>query len=229
MFVCVSQLRQYTCRAKRVTTWTSTIHTKSIKNQRPIFNYQIYNKNTQSKRYITRYVVHIEKETEPIHLLKDWWRGIENMENMRICVWTLWFRKGFRQERQWIVTNVRGKNWKHLKIDLYVQNTRFSRLNQVASKSPEHSRQKFWKIYLSVFHDWKFYPQESHEVSRENLWALSRLDLPPANKSQDWVARNIKNPNFEKYSKYFSRLGQWPASELRKISVWARAWDMRLD
>ena len=136
MFVCVSQLRQYTCRAKRVTTWTSTIHTKSIKNQRPIFNYQIYNKNTQSKRYITRYVAHIEKETEPIPLLKDWWRGIENMENMRICVWTLWFRKGFRQERQWIVTNVRGKNWKHLKIDLYVQNTRFSRLSQVASKSP---------------------------------------------------------------------------------------------
>ena len=36
-------------------------------------------------------------------------------------------------------------------------------------QSPEHSRQKFWKIYLSVFHDWKFYLQESREVSRENL------------------------------------------------------------
>ena len=96
-------------------------------------------------------------------------------------------------------------------------------------KSPEHSRQKFWKIYLSVFRDWKFYPWESREVSHENLWVSSRLDLPPANKSPDWVVRNIKNPNFEKYSKYFSRLGHWPASELWKIFVWARDWDMRLN
>ena len=93
-----------------------------------------------------------------------------------------------------------------------MQNTRFSQLSQVESTSPKHSRQKFWKIFLSVFHDWKFYPWESHEVSHENLWAFSRLDLPPANKSPDWVTRNIKNPNFEKYSKYFSRLDQ-PATE----------------
>ena len=31
----------------------------------------------------------------------------------------------------------------------------------------------------------------------------SRLEPPPAKKSPDWVARNVKNPNFEKYSKYF--------------------------
>ena len=110
-----------------------------------------------------------------------------------------------------------------------MQNTRFSQLSQVASTSPKHSRQKFWKIFLSVFHDWKFYPWESHEVSHENLWAFSRLDLPPANKSPDWVARNIKNPNFEKYSKHFSWLGHWPASEPWKISVWARNWDIWLD
>ena len=96
-------------------------------------------------------------------------------------------------------------------------------------QSPEHSRQKFWKIYLSVFHDWKFYPRESREVSRENLWVLSQLDLPPTNKSPDWVARNIKNLNFEKYSKYFSRLGHWPTSEPWKISVWARDWYMWWD
>ena len=52
-------------------------------------------------------------------------------------------------------------------------------------QSPEYSRQKFWKIYLSVFRDWKFYSRESHEVSRENLWALSRLDLLLTNKSPD--------------------------------------------
>ena len=88
---------------------------------------------------------------------------------------------------------------------------------------------KIWKIFLSVFRDWKFYPRESHEVSRENLWAFSRLDLPLANKSPDWVAWNIKNPNFEKYSKYFLRLGHWPTRESRKISVWTHDWDMRLD
>ena len=40
-------------------------------------------------------------------------------------------------------------------------------------QSPEHSRQKFWKIYLSAFRDWKFYPRESHEVSRESLSSLA--------------------------------------------------------
>ena len=47
---------------------THQIHQKSNTH----INYQIYNKNTQSKRYITRYVTHIEKETEPIALLEDW-------------------------------------------------------------------------------------------------------------------------------------------------------------
>ena len=92
----------------------------------------------------------------------------------------------------------------------------FSQLSQVTSKSPEHSRQKFWEIYLSAFYDWKFYLRGSREVSRKNFWVPSRLDLPLANKSLDWVARNIKNPNFEKYSKYFLRLWHWLASELRK-------------
>ena len=85
------------------------------------------------------------------------------------------------------------------------------------------------QAHTEIFRDWKFYPQESREVSRENLWALSRLDLPPANKLPYWVARNIKNPNFEKYYKYFSRLGHWPVSESRKIYVWAHDWNMWLD
>ena len=96
-------------------------------------------------------------------------------------------------------------------------------------QSLEHLRKKFWKIYLSVFRDWKFYSWESREVCRKNFWVSSQLDLSLANKLPDWVARNIKNPNFEKYSKYFSWLGHWPTSESRKISVWAHDWDMRLD
>ena len=52
--------------------YKNTNNTHPIRNQKPIFNYQIYNKNTQSMRYITRYVTHIEKETESIPLLEDW-------------------------------------------------------------------------------------------------------------------------------------------------------------
>ena len=116
------------------------------------------------------------------------------------------------------------KNWPICtKHTIFV--TKLSRQGQ----SPEHSRQKFWKIYLCVFRDWKFYLRGSHKVSRENLWVPSWLDLPPANKWLDWIARNIKNPNFEKYSKYFSRLGHWSTSEPWKISIWAHNWDMRLD
>ena len=74
-------------------------------------------------------------------------------------------------------------------------------------QSSKHSKQKFEKNFPSVFRDWKFYPRESREINRENLWAFSWLDLPPVNKSPDWVARNIKNPKFEKYSKYFLQLG----------------------
>ena len=33
-----------------------------------------------------------------------------------------------------------------------------------------------------------------------------------------------KNPNFEKYSKYFSRLGHWPTNDSQKISMWACDW-----
>ena len=115
------------------------------------------------------------------------------------------------------------KNWP-ICVKHTIFATESSREQVARAQSLEHSRQKFWKIYLSIFRDWKFYLRESCEVSRENLWVSSRLDLPPANKSPDWVTRNIKNPNFEKYSKYFSRLGHWPANEPQKISVWARDW-----
>ena len=137
------------------------------------------------------------------------------------------FGRGMKWGRQWIVTKFRGKNWKSLKTDLFAQNTRFSQLSQVASKLPRPVARTLKKKNLKNLS--KCFSRGSREVSRENFWVPSRLDLPPANKSLEWVARNIKNPNFEKYSKYFSWLGHWPASEQRKISVWARDWDMRLD
>ena len=36
-------------------------------------------------------------------------------------------------------------------------------------KPPKHSKSKLWKKFLSDFCDWKVYPQESRELSSENL------------------------------------------------------------
>ena len=36
-------------------------------------------------------------------------------------------------------------------------------------KSQDSLKPKFLKIFLSVFHNWKFYSQGSHEVSREDF------------------------------------------------------------
>ena len=36
-------------------------------------------------------------------------------------------------------------------------------------KPPKHSKSKLWKKFLSVFCDWKVYPQESRKLSCENL------------------------------------------------------------
>ena len=96
------------------------------------------------------------------------------------------FGRGMKWGRQWIVTKVRGKNWKSLKTNLFKQNMRYLRLSQVVSKLPglvaRALKAKNLKILSKCF---------------------SQLDLPPMEKSPNWVARNIKNPNFEKYSKYF--------------------------
>ena len=53
-------------------------------------------------------------------------------------------------------------------------------------KPPTHSRTKIWKIFLSVFRDWKVYPRVSRELSRENLWVT--LATGPSTREQ--VAKN---------------------------------------
>ena len=67
-----------------------------------------------------------------------------------------------------------GKTEKVLKTVFEMQNTRFSRLKQVAIKSPGQAaktlKDKIVKIFLSVFCDWKVYPRGSRELSRENLF-----------------------------------------------------------
>ena len=88
---------------------------------------------------------------------------------------------------------------------------------------------KILKNFLSVFRDWKFYPWGSLEISRKNLWVPLATGTSTCEQVTDLSRKKHKNPNFEKYSKYFSRLGHWLASEPWKISMWARNWGMRLD
>ena len=57
----------------------------------------------------------------------------------------------------------------------------------VASSSRQSTQeQKIWKIFLSIFHDWKVYPRVSRELSRENL--LVNLATWPSTREQ--VAKN---------------------------------------
>ena len=132
---------------------------------------------------------------------------------------TRWVCERDVQTRQWTIKNVRGKNWKVLKTVLEAQNMRFSRLNQVANKSPNTLETKFLKNFLSVFRDWDVHLQVSRKGSRENFNINSQLEFPLSNKSPNQVARTLKIQNFEKISKSFSQQGLWPASESRKPSV----------
>ena len=72
---------------------------------------------------------------------------------------------------------VRGKNWKRFKNCLNFSQTRVFRDWSESPHSrrfmpPKHSKTKVWKIFLSVFRDWKVYPRGSRELSRENLWVI---------------------------------------------------------
>ena len=108
-----------------------------------------------------------------------------------------------------------GKNEKclkmTLKITLNMQNMRFSRLSQVAWKSPKQAARnletKNLKIFLSVFRDWKVYLRKSREVSRENLY----VPFATGPSTREHVAilsrEKHKNPNFWKIFQVFFATG----------------------
>ena len=74
-----------------------------------------------------------------------------------------------------------------LKTVFETQNTRFSRLKQVARASRQNTQsQNCEKNFLSVFRDWKVYPRGSRELSRENLYVP--LAIGPFTREQ--VAKN---------------------------------------
>ena len=109
---------------------------------------------------------------------------------------SVWER--FSWERKWIVIKSSRENWKDLKTDFKIQNTRFSRLKWVANKSPELAaktlKDKIVKNFLSVFRNWKVYPRESRELSHENLYVtlatgpFTREQVAKINtRARDWI------------------------------------------
>ena len=142
------------------------------------------------------------------------------------CEWntvSLWER---RMDKTMNSKKCSRENWKVLKTVLEAQNMRFSRLNWVVNKSPgqvaKHLRDKIFEKLSKCFLWLEGPPASKLRRDHENFCITSWLELRFANKSSNQVARTVKTQNFGKFSKSFSRLGHWPASESRKPTVKGR-------
>ena len=112
---------------------------------------------------------------------------------------------------------MRGKTKKFFKIvwdlTLFVQNTRFSQLKWLASKSPKWVAKnpwtKFWKFCLKYF-SWLGHPpaSESRKLLRKLMTRASTCDK---------VWKMTKTQKFWKFSKCFSQLGYSLARESLKL------------
>ena len=176
------------------------------------------NKYSKSKKSRAITMKYFEKNRKPIPFLEVWRRDDEEM----VDFWekhSKFVRERNGQDNEQS-QNAR-ENWKAFENcpenNPKEQNSRFSWLDWVANKSPvqvaKKSCDKFWKICLSVFRDWKVHSQVSYEGSRETVWVNSQLELPLANQSLNKVTKMLKTQNFEIFSKCFSRLGLWLARE----------------
>ena len=109
-----------------------------------IYNSNFYNnsKIQENNAIHIKYLVRIRK---PIpfswRLELKWWKN----GGFSRVTWWVWER--YKWGKQWIVTKVRGKNWKFLKTLPKVQNMRFSWLYQVTYKS---QRQVFFETRSST-------------------------------------------------------------------------------
>ena len=119
---------------------------------------------------------------------------------------------GRRQLREKMTRHKSSReNWKRFKNCPYFCQTRVFRDWRESPQSrhfklPKHSKTKVWKIFLSVFRNWKVYPRGSHELSHQNLWVT--LATRPSTCEQ--VAKN--DPRRRDWG---SRL-DLPATELPK-------------
>ena len=105
----------------------------------------------------------------------------------------------------------------------------FSRLNQVANKSPNTLETKFLKIFLSAFHDWKVRPRVSRDGSRKNFYITSQLELPLVNKSPNRVARTLKSRILKNFLSLFRNWDFNPPMSCENILCKLVIGGMRLD
>ena len=105
----------------------------------------------------------------------------------------------------------------------------FSRLNQVANKSPNTLETKFLKNFLSAFHNWKVRPRVSRDGSRENFYITSQLELPLANKSPNRVARTLKTRILKNFLSLFRNWDFDPPMSCENILCKLVTGGMRLD
>ena len=139
-------------------------------------------------------------EENKTHTFSWWfWEEMKQQWSLKMVTRGVW--EGDSWERRWIVTKSSRENWKRFKNCPYFCQTRVFRdwsesptSRQV--KPPKHSKTKFWKNFLSVFHDWNVYLRGSCELSHENLWVtlttgpstrkqVAKIDL----RTRDWGSR----------------------------------------
>ena len=135
-----------------------------------------------------------EKENEIEKVKPIPFLDVLNKERSTNGVWKTGFSKslGGKQckEKMNSYKNSR-ENWKRFKnCSCFCQTRDFRDLikspHSRQLKPPKHTRTKFWKIFLSVFRDWKVYPRVSRELSRENLW----VNLATGPSTREQVAKN---------------------------------------
>ena len=102
------------------------------------------------------------------------------------CLALTWVRGVTKWGREWIVTKVWGKNWKSLKTNLFAQNTQFSWLSQVASKSPrpvvKTLKTKILKNLSKYFSRLEVLPAK--ELRGKPRKSLSPLAIGPSTREQ---------------------------------------------
>ena len=98
---------------------------------------------------------------------RSWDEMMQKWSLRSVWVSFSWERNGEHSEQS---QKFEGKTEKVLKTVFETQNTRFSRLKQVARVTRQStSSLKIWKNLLSVFRDWKSHSRGSCELSREHL------------------------------------------------------------
>ena len=168
----------------------------------------IYSDNLTKRKLFSKHEEIKWDRENPYLFLEDLRRNDAKME-IEMCVMKCLGQIQLREKwgRQWIVTKIRGKNWKSFEKLSWKCKTRFFR---DWIKSPglaaKTLKDKIVKKILSVFRDWKSHSHRSRELSCENLWVP--LAIGPFTCEQ--VAKT--NPRARGCS---MQLG-WPATESPK-------------